>query len=86
MLILMKDLSSWIESLRREELCRWDHVAVTKSQPLQSNFLAAHRNRRNQPYRDRLVIIVRTDCVRSTTERPLVVPLSIGKYDGGFFN
>jgi len=68
MLILMQASSSLIESLKTEELCRWDHVAVTKYQPLLSNFLVTSRSQRSQPYRDRLVFIVRTDYVNSTTD------------------
>jgi len=68
MLILMQVSSSWIESLRMEELCRLDRVAVTKYQPLQSNFLVTSRSQRNQPYSDRLVFIVRTDYVNSATD------------------
>jgi hypothetical protein len=61
MLILMQVSSNWTESLRKDVLCKWDHAAITRCQPLQNSFLVGTRNQRSPPYRDRLVVIIITD-------------------------
>lgn len=58
MLILMQVSNSWTESLRKEVLCKWDHVAITRFQPLQNSFLGGTRNQRSPTYRDRFVVTI----------------------------
>jgi hypothetical protein len=58
MLILMHVSSNWIRSLRKDMLCKWDHVAITRYLPLQNSFLVGTKNQRSPPYRNRLVIII----------------------------